>query len=202
MTEQLTLFNLAPAQVIKTVTDPYWDEITKPVPQELPDVSESSEESWNPEYFGETPFKADGDQLTIFHDDSDEPPDPDDFDNSQDYQRAWDEWEKIHGEYKKYPVNRVSESFYGGDDSLTENHDHDNNDSLTGVNCYKPAGTARGDLKYFRYSFREGNRIKHLHIPGGNTSRPKAQSNAEAVRKAIASGKSPQYIKQMIKVMR
>lgn len=31
MTEQLTLFNLAPVQVIKTVTDPYWDEIVKQV---------------------------------------------------------------------------------------------------------------------------------------------------------------------------
>lgn len=31
MTEQLTLFNLAPVQVIRTVTDPYWDEIVNEV---------------------------------------------------------------------------------------------------------------------------------------------------------------------------
>lgn len=294
MTEQLALFTITPAPTIKTVVDPYWDEIvreqesttTKAAPehtlavgdwvklspdwmnkcaatvtgnykkdyqfktdadlickviwvdpqgnghiyvergkdnavfvpqgnfireqvtpdtsntQKSPDVSESDEERWNPEYFGETPFKTDGDQLTIFYDDSDEPPEPDDFDNLQDYQQAWDDWEKTHGEYKKYPVNRVSESYFGGDDSLTENHVRDNDDSLTPVNTYKPAGTARGDLKYFRYSFRDGNRIKHLHIPGGNTSRPKAQSNASAVRRAIVAGKPPQHIKQMIRGMR
>jgi hypothetical protein len=39
MTEQLALFNLAPTQVIKTVTDPYWDEIIKSAPQHSEQVS-------------------------------------------------------------------------------------------------------------------------------------------------------------------
>lgn len=39
MTEQLTLFNLAPTQVIRTVSDSYWDEIVKTAPQHNEQVS-------------------------------------------------------------------------------------------------------------------------------------------------------------------
>ena len=48
---------------------------------------------WNPEDFGYTPRKAEGDQLTVFYDDSHEPPDPEDYGKIEDYEMAWSKWE-------------------------------------------------------------------------------------------------------------
>ncbi|OKH17308.1 hypothetical protein FACHB389_34760 [Nostoc calcicola FACHB-389] len=53
----------------------------------------SDDDRWNPADFGEVPRLADGDQLTIFYDDSSEPPDPDDYQNLDDYNCAWREWQ-------------------------------------------------------------------------------------------------------------
>jgi phage N-6-adenine-methyltransferase len=50
-------------------------------------------DSLNPADFGNLPYKADGDQLTIFCD-YNEPPDPDDYPTIPDYEQAWAEWEK------------------------------------------------------------------------------------------------------------
>ncbi|MEH2243390.1 hypothetical protein [Nostoc sp.] len=69
------------------VHDPYWDEVDI-VPQHL-----GPEDRWNPADFGEVSHKSDSDgQLTIFYDDSDEPPEPDDYKNLNDYHCAWAEW--------------------------------------------------------------------------------------------------------------
>lgn len=73
------------------------------------------------------------------------------------------------------------------------------NDSLTGVNVYKAKGTARGDRKYFRYSYKEGGKTKHVHIGGGNINCAVAQIRAQKVREAIAEGKSPQAIIALIR---
>ncbi|MEH1807791.1 MAG: hypothetical protein V7L28_21070, partial [Nostoc sp.] len=85
---QLTLLTVAPkVETRHTVHDPYWDEILAP---EHP----QPEQRWNPDDFGEVPHKLDSDgQLTIFFDDSDEPPDPDDYLNLDDYEQAWEQWE-------------------------------------------------------------------------------------------------------------
>ncbi len=63
---------------------------------------------------------------------------------------------------------------------------------------YKPAGTARGNFEYFRYYYYEEDRKKHKHIKGGNTSCQLAISNAQLVRDAIATGKSPSEILKLI----
>ncbi len=47
---------------------------------------------WNPSDFGNVPFKADGNQLTIFYD-IEEPPEPDDYQTISDYEQAWTQWE-------------------------------------------------------------------------------------------------------------
>jgi hypothetical protein len=73
------------------------------------------------------------------------------------------------------------------------------NDSLTAINIYKPKGKARGEKKYFRYSYKEGGKTKHMHIGGGNIYSVVAQSRAQLVRDAIADGESPQEIKQLIR---
>jgi hypothetical protein len=58
---------------------------------------------WNPAHFGESPlmslelllsrFLRDGDQLTIFFDESDEPPLPEEFITLHEFEKAWKLWE-------------------------------------------------------------------------------------------------------------
>ncbi len=76
------------------------------------------------------------------------------------------------------------------------------NDSLTAINIYKAKGTARGDRKYFRYSYKEAGKVKHLHIGGGNIHSVVAQSRIQLVRDAILKGQSPNEIKQLIRQFR
>jgi hypothetical protein len=50
------------------------------------------------------------------------------------------------------------------------------------VGVYCPKGSARsGELKYFRYSYRCGRKMKHVHIPGGCTRVRVAQERAAEV---------------------
>lgn len=82
---QLALFAIAPSEAKTTIHDPYWDEIVAP--------QQGEDNHWNPADFGEVPHKLDDDvQLTIFYDDTQEPPDPDDYQNRTDYHQAWAEW--------------------------------------------------------------------------------------------------------------
>jgi hypothetical protein len=61
-------------------------------------------------------------------------------------------------------------------------------DSVSGpVATYRPKGTARGG-EYFRFSYRAGSKMKHLHIPGGNTGSVLAQSRAAEVMELAAAG--------------
>jgi hypothetical protein len=61
-------------------------------------------------------------------------------------------------------------------------------DSVSGpVATYRPKGTARGG-EYFRFSYRAGEKMKHLHIPGGNTGSVLAQSRAAEVMELSAAG--------------
>jgi len=76
------------------------------------------------------------------------------------------------------------------------------NDSLTAINIYKAKGTARGDRKYFRYSYKEAGKVKHLHIGGGNIHSVIAQSRMQLVKDALVRGQSPNEIKQLIRQLR
>jgi hypothetical protein len=63
-------------------------------------------------------------------------------------------------------------------------------DSVSGpVATYRPKGTARGG-EYFRFSYRAGGKMKHLHIPGGNTGSVLAQSRAAEVMELAARCRS------------
>jgi hypothetical protein len=89
--EQLALFSIpsvCSTHILqKPVHDPYWDtEIIAP---------EHIERPWNSEDFGEVPFKVDNEQLTIFYEDSHEPPDPDDFNSIKEFEAAWSKWESV-----------------------------------------------------------------------------------------------------------
>ena len=68
------------------------------------------------------------------------------------------------------------------------------------LSTYLPTGTARGRKDYFRYSWRAGKRVHHVHVPGGNTGNPTAQRRAQKIREAIALGLTPSQILQILKV--
>jgi hypothetical protein len=75
-----TLFDLAQYEVIpaKREIDPYWDEVVL-------DCSGRVE---------------DNGQTTLFYDASDEPPDPDDFQDCNDFEVAWSDLEKQHSDFE------------------------------------------------------------------------------------------------------
>nr|WP_322714199.1 hypothetical protein [Nostoc sp. ChiSLP03a]MDZ8215424.1 hypothetical protein [Nostoc sp. ChiSLP03a] len=83
---QLTLFaveSIEEAAAPPLPSDSYWDEITN-----------GDRDRWNPAHFGEVPHQvSDNGQLTIFYDDIEEPPDPDDFLNLTEFEQAWSDWE-------------------------------------------------------------------------------------------------------------
>jgi hypothetical protein len=73
-------------------------------------------------------------------------------------------------------------------------------DSVTtsAISTYRPRGTARGienvPLEYFRFSYRQGSKVRHVHIRGGNTNSPIAQAKVAEVRSLLAAGMSPAQI--------
>jgi hypothetical protein len=69
---------------------------------------------------------------------------------------------------------------------------------LKPISTYQPRGTARGG-KYFRLSYREGNKVRQVHIRGGNTDSPIAQAKVQEVRSLLASGVSPAEIARWLR---
>ena len=67
------------------------------------------------------------------------------------------------------------------------------------VGIYQPKGSAYGDRKYFRFSYCNGDRMKHKHKPCGNVDNSIARQRAEAVRQAIARGATIDEVLQLIK---
>ena len=67
------------------------------------------------------------------------------------------------------------------------------------VTIYYSGGTSRGKQKYFRYSWREGSRMKHCHIPGGNIDSISAKKRAALVQCEIEADRSPVEIVAFIK---
>jgi hypothetical protein len=75
----------------------------------------------------------------------------------------------------------------------------DNDDSVSkAISTYRPRGTARSG-EYFRFSYRDGSRMRHIHIRGGNTDSPIAQARAREVRSLLAAGLAPAEIAAMLK---
>ena len=70
--------------------------------------------------------------------------------------------------------------------------------ALNAISTYKPRGTARGG-EYFRLSYREGGRIRHVHIRGGNTDSPIAQAKVAEVRSLLIAGITPLKIAAMLR---
>lgn len=66
------------------------------------------------------------------------------------------------------------------------------------VSPYYPRGNAKGVNQYFRFSYRDGEQMKHLHIPGGNTRNPLAISRAKKILTFIEEGATPSQVKKLI----
>ena len=67
------------------------------------------------------------------------------------------------------------------------------------VSIYKPRGTARGK-EYYRLSYKDGGKVRHVHIRGGNTDSPMAQAKVQEVRSLLAAGIAPAEIAAMLKI--
>lgn len=67
--------------------------------------------------------------------------------------------------------------------------------SLT-VNKYSPG---KRKTEYFRLSYRDGSRVKHIHIRGGNVNSLLAQSRVLKLQNAINNGASLEDILTLIK---
>jgi len=68
------------------------------------------------------------------------------------------------------------------------------------ISTYRPRGTAPPESgKYYRLSYREGGRVRHQHIRGGNTNSPIAQAKVQEVRWLLATGISPAEIAATIR---
>jgi len=75
----------------------------------------------------------------------------------------------------------------------------DNDDSVSkAISIYQPRGTARSG-EYFRFSYREGSRMRHIHIRGGNTDSSIAQAKVAEVRSLLALGIPPLQIAAMLR---
>jgi hypothetical protein len=70
------------------------------------------------------------------------------------------------------------------------------------VSTYRPKGQARGNSEYFRFQYRDGKRIRFVHIPGGNTQASKAIANRNVVKIWIEVGYSGREIEEKIKEWR
>ena len=65
--------------------------------------------------------------------------------------------------------------------------------TLNPISIYKPGGTARSG-EYFRFSYRDGGKVRHIHIRGGNTDSPIAIAKVQEVRSLLVAGVSPVQI--------
>ncbi|MEG4842477.1 hypothetical protein [Microcoleus sp. B9-D4] len=66
------------------------------------------------------------------------------------------------------------------------------------ISIYRPRGTARSG-EYFRFSYRESSRMRHIHIRGGNTDSPISQAKVQEVRSLLAIGIPPAQIAEMLR---
>jgi hypothetical protein len=106
----------------------------------------------------------------------------------------------------------VTESIPEPADSVTSNAEVGVTESIpepadfvtsSAVSTYRPRGTARGienlRLEYFRFSYREGSKVRHVHIKGGNTDSPRAQAKVAEVRSLLAAGIAPREVAAMLR---
>ncbi|MBD0310238.1 MAG: hypothetical protein ICV80_19645 [Microcoleus sp. T1-bin1] len=63
---------------------------------------------------------------------------------------------------------------------------------------YTARGTARGG-EYYRLSYKDGGKVRQVHIRGGNINSPIAIAKVQEVRSLLAAGESPQSVAEWLK---
>jgi hypothetical protein len=187
---QLTLLTVAPTVEIKTtIHDPYWDEILAP-------QHEEPEQRWNPADFGEVPHQvSENGQLTIFFDDIHEPPDPDDYQNLNDYHQAWAEWRtRVGAQDTSSTLSITVEPRIGGKVALATQKTAPQHDT----HWLEKYWVERSGNKYwyYRYCWMVGRKKNRCYI--GSVDSVTAKQKRVLVETAIADGKLPDEIKQLI----
>ncbi|MEH2000583.1 MAG: DUF4102 domain-containing protein [Nostoc sp.] len=187
---QLTLLTVAPTEKKTIVHDPYWDETLAP---EHP----QPEQKWNPDDFGEVPHKvADDGQLTIFYDDSQEPPDPDDFKNLNDYHQAWADWEiRVRAQVASSTVLTTVETPVRAQVKLdTRKFAPEHNTHWVEKYWVERSGNK---YWYFRYCWMTGRKKNRRHI--GSVNSIIAKRKKADVEVWITDGKLPIEIEKLIR---
>jgi hypothetical protein len=192
-----TLFDLAQyVTPTKREIDPHWDEMVL-------DCSGRVE---------------DNGQTTLFYDASDEPPDPDDFQDRNDFEVAQSDWEKQHPDFKlamspwteqddgdfmdvleDLPI--LPEQNINTFDNLPEHNYSVLEKSKQLAQWTEKYSVKRGSKHhwYFRYCYYWFGKIHPIHIPGGNTNSAIALDRVERVRSAITNATSPTEIQNLIR---
>ncbi|MEA5622508.1 DUF4102 domain-containing protein [Nostoc sp. UHCC 0251] len=187
---QLTLLTVAPTEKKITVHDPYWDEI------EIAPQHPQPETRWNPAHFGEVPYKTDNGQLTIFFDECDEPPDPDDYLNLDDYEQAWAEWQiRVGAQVTSSTLATTVEPRVGGKVTLATQKVAPQHDT----HWVEKYWVERSGNKYwyYRYCWMVGRKKKRLYL--GSVDSILAKRKKADVEIAIANGKLPFEIEKLIR---
>ncbi|MEH2351928.1 DUF4102 domain-containing protein [Nostoc sp.] len=189
---QLALFAIAPTvETRTTIHDPYWDEV------EIAPEHPRPETRWNPADFGEVPRKlSDNGQLTIFFDDSDEPPDPDDYLNLDDYEQAWAEWEiRVRAQVTSSTVPTTVETPVRAQVKLdTKKVAPEHNTHWVEKYWVERSGNK---YWYYRYAWMVGRKKNRIHL--GSVDSIIAKRKKADVEIAIADGKLPFEIKDLIR---
>ncbi|MBC1218477.1 DUF4102 domain-containing protein [Nostoc sp. UCD121] len=187
---QLALFAIAPTEQRTTVHDPYWDEL-ETAPQQVED------NRWNPADFGEVPRKAGNDgQLTIFYDDTHEPPDSDDYQSVNDYHLAWAEWRiRVGGQVKDDTIETTVETRANGQVRLATKKTAPQHDTHWVEKYWVERATNK--YWYFQYCWMSGRKINRLYL--GSVDSIIAKRKRADVEIAIADGKLPSDIEKLIR---
>ncbi|MDJ0582960.1 hypothetical protein [Crocosphaera sp.] len=123
---------------------------------------------------------------------------PDDCEINKEASTGFRDWEVDSG--KKLFDNKGKGSDDGSFEEDKKLFDNTNNLSELSVSEYQPGGTAARNNKYYRFSYREGRKVKHIHIKGGNTTNPiaiKRKGLVEAwIREDVPLEKIIQWIKE------
>ncbi|MDZ8052967.1 MAG: hypothetical protein RMX68_005835 [Aulosira sp. ZfuVER01] len=217
MSKQLTLFDLSAITPPTTqVYDPAWDDDTvdSQIASQGIDNSSSTPESqsplaqesfshnrWNPADFGEVPHKADGDHLTIFYDDTNEPPDPDDYQNLTDYEQAWREWRlRVGAQVESDTQLDTVELLVGAQvnrDTKKVAPQHDKQTHWVEKYWVQREGNK---YWYYRYCWMTGRKKHRRYI--GSVESAIAKNRKLEVESAIADGESPAEIENLIRSWR
>lgn len=156
------------------------------------------QDSWNPADFGGVPHKADGDQLTIFYDDSHEPPDPDDYPNLTDYEQACGEWQLLVGAQVNTDTQPDTvESRIGAQvntDTKKSAPQHDKPTHWVEKYWVQREGNR---YWYYRYCWMTGRKKSRRYI--GSVESARAQNRKLEIESAIADGDIPSEIQNLMR---